>query len=338
MTRSEKIIRRVADSFVLRNLLLFLIMLSFNTGVPLALGELTWRMLGIEAILMSNSFAAFFIHNLILYRYLLQRRRYLLYILSVITLLFLSSQLYALMKLYFLNEPSHYPVRKWIALFWAEFIYYWAALCVYLAYNYYRDRERLFHIEQEKKELELKQLNEQLNPHFLFNALNNIYSNLLSQPDSGKELILKLSELMRYVLDSSKKPEVTLEEEITFIEHYISFEQERLGERCRVNYTRETHSGDATIIPLLLFTFIENAFKHGTTGIRSTAIDIAIKETAGELFMSVSNEIGPAAKTSTRTGLENTRKRLQLLYPAKHKLDIQEIPEKYIVHLNLTLS
>jgi sensor histidine kinase YesM len=335
MIKKETVIRKFADSIVLRNLAIFGILVSTNIGVPLALGQMSWKMLVIEAILMTNSYISFFIHNLVLYRYLLKKGRYILYALSVIALLVISSQLYSSMKFYFYKEPSDYSWQKWVAMFWMELVYYWAALCVYLAYTYYRDRERLFRIEQEKKELELRQLNEQLNPHFLFNALNNIYSHLLTGSSSGRELILKLSELMRYVLDSSKKSQVRLEEEIAFIEHYIAFEKERLGHRCRVHYSAAVAATDACIIPLILFTFIENAFKHGTTAMKPAEISIGIQADRKELKLVVRNEIHLASNASTHTGLENARRRLEMLYPNQYKLDITEEAGHYIVQLHL---
>jgi len=336
MTRTEKIIRRLAGNFLLRNTVLFLILLSSNTGEPLALGELTPKMLLIEAILLTNSYFSFFVHNLILYRYFIKRGRYLLYALCVIILLMISSRVYSNMRVFFYPQEVHdYTWQKWIALYWVELIYYWASLCVYLAYIYYRDRERLFQVEQEKKELELRQLNEQLNPHFLFNALNNIYSYLLTQSSSGKELILKLSELMRYVLDSSKKVQVPLDEEIAFIEHYIAFEKERLGHRCQLIYEKDASAENACIIPLILFSFIENAFKHGTTTIKPSEITIRIKTDERKLQLFVRNEIHNGNKVSTQTGLENTRRRLELLYPEQYILDIREKDSHYIVHLEL---
>jgi LytS/YehU family sensor histidine kinase len=239
------------------------------------------------------------------------------------------------MKFFFYGEKTDYPLVKWIAMFWVELIYCWGAMGVYLAYTYYRDRERLFRIEQEKKELELRQLNEQLNPHFLFNALNNIYSHLLPQPGPGKELILKLSELMRYVLDSNKKVKVPLGEEIAFIEHYIAFEQERLGKRCRVIYEKEAIADDACIIPLILFTFIENAFKHGTTVIKPSEIAIRIQTDGTQLHLFVRNEIHRKSQQSTLTGLHNAGRRLELLYPEAYRLDISETKEHYTVNLEL---
>lgn len=335
MTRTEKFIRVVAGNFWLRNALIFMLLVSSNTGVPLALGQLSPRILLIEAILMTNSYGSFLLHNLVLYRYLLKRRRYLLYILSLFSLLLLSSQFYALMKDYFYGESSDYPLVKWIAMFWVEAIYYWGALGVYLAYTYYRDRERLFQVEQQKKELELQQLNEQLNPHFLFNALNNIYSHLLTQSGQGKELILKLSELMRYVLDSNKKVQVPLTEEIAFIEHYLAFEQERLGYRCQLHYEKTGIMEDTCIIPLILFTFIENAFKHGTSVIKHSEISIRIQAEEQLLRLFVRNEIHRKNKASTHTGLQNTRRRLELLYPDQYRLDIEETNNHYTVNLEL---
>lgn len=335
MTRTEKIIRKIAGSFLLRNLIIFLLLLSSNTGIPLALGQMTPKVMLIEAILLTNSYGSFLLHNMVLYRYLLKPGRYILYALSVVALLMISSQLYSGMKLLLYHEETHYPWQKWIAMYWVELIYYWSSLCVYLAYIYYRDRERLFQVEQEKKELELRQLNEQLNPHFLFNALNNIYSHLLTQSGPGKELILKLSELMRYVLDSSKKSQVVLHEEVGFIEHYIAFEKERLGDRCTVVYKKDIRSEEACIIPLILFSFVENAFKHGTATMRASEIQITINADKDQLHIFVCNAVHKTDKASTHTGLENTRRRLELLYPGQHELEIRNEAGTYSVNLKL---
>lgn len=334
MKITERVIRALTRSFLLRNTLIYILLVSSNVGVPLALGQLNLRMLGIEAILMTNSYMSFLVHNLVLYPYLIRKRRYILYIFSVILMLLLSSQSYAAMKLYFYGEPSDYPVVKWIAMFWVELIYVWGSLGVYLAFLYYRDRERLFQIEQEKKELELRQLNEQLNPHFLFNALNNIYSHLLPQTGSGKELVLKLSELMRYVLDSSRKSQVKLTEEVAFIEHFMAFEQERLGKRCLVRYEQSGVTERQCVVPLILFTFIENAFKHGTTRIKPSEIDISIRVSGNTMTLFVCNEIHKS-NVSTHTGLYNAQRRLELLYPGTHQLQIVETTEHYTLTLVL---
>lgn len=335
MTRTEKIIRNIAGCFLLRNLFLFGILVSINTGMPLALGHLTFKELLIETILLTNSYFAFLVHNLVLYRYLLKQRRYVLYAIAVLSLLFLTSRTYSGTRYLLYGEASNYPWQKWVAMYWVELIFYWAGLSVYLAYIYYRDRERLFQVEQEKKELELQQLNEQLNPHFLFNALNNIYSHLLTESSSGKELILKLSELMRYVLDSSKKKQVLLEEEIAFVEHYIAFQKERLGNRCQVYFDKNSLEKDVCVIPLVLFNFIENAFKYGTTTIKPTEIDIRIRVKEKQLELFVRNEIHTSAKASTYTGLENTRRRLELLYPGQYVLDISEDDGHFMITLKL---
>jgi two-component system LytT family sensor kinase len=335
MNRTEKIIRHIAGSFLLRNLILFILVLSINISVTLALGQMTPKTMLIEAILLTNSYGSFLFHNLVLYRYLLKPGRYVIYAISVIALLMVSSRIYHGMKWILYHEPSDFPWQKWVAMYWVELMYYWASLCVYLAYIYYRDRERLFRVEQEKKELELRQLNEQLNPHFLFNALNNIYSYLLTQSTAGRELILKLSELMRYVLDSSKKSQASLEEEIDFIEHYIAFEKERLGDRCTVEYKKKIDTEEACIIPLILFTFIENAFKHGTASMRPSRIQIEIHADKSKLHIFVCNAIHKAGNASTHTGLENTRRRLELLYPGQYELDIRNESGNYSVNLKL---
>lgn len=220
-------------------------------------------------------------------------------------------------------------------IYWADIIYIYISLGVYLAFKYFKERTLILQAENMQKELELKQLNEQLNPHFLFNALNNIYSHLLHESDNGKELILKLSELMRYVLDSSKKLTVSLADEIRFIENYIAFEKERLGGRCNVDCRIEVTSTRFNIVPLILFNFIENAFKHGTTSIKRSDISISIRADDSSLNLFIENTIFNYQHQSTNTGLDNAKRRLELLYPEKYKLDIIEDNGKYTVRVEI---
>jgi sensor histidine kinase YesM len=333
----NRIIRAVLDNFYLRNLFVLLVLASMKMGGKAAMKDVPPWIIFIEVIFLLPTYATFLIHNLVLYKKLFLRKKYVLYFLSVILMVFMYRNLELLMLRKMAGFTPDF-LKGYFILYWVDFVYVYVALAVYLAFTYSRERERLLQIENEKKELELKQLNQQLNPHFLFNALNNIYSYLLLAKGNGQELILKLSELMRYILDSSKKEYVTLHEEIRFIEHFIAFEKERLGERCTVEYCKKIDNSELTIVPLILFSFIENAFKHGTAAIGHSDIKISISTKAGQLNLQVINSIRRNGNATTQIGLINTQRRLDLLYPEKHELDIQHTPDTYAVSLKIKLD
>jgi len=208
-------------------------------------------------------------------------------------------------------------------------------LGLYFIVKYILDRERFYKASMDAKDLEMELLKGQLNPHFLFNSLNNIYSHLVTGSANGQELILKLSELMRYILDSNKKQFVGLSEEIKFIENYIAFERERLGDRCEIIYNAQLHDGNARIAPLILFSFIENAFKHGTLSIQRSTIELSIISNEKYIELCVSNPIYTSTPTSTKIGMQNTVRRLELLYPERHELNVNNTGEKYSVNFKL---
>jgi LytS/YehU family sensor histidine kinase len=222
-------------------------------------------------------------------------------------------------------------------IYWANIIYIYISLGVYLAFKHFNERARLLQIANTQRELELKQLTEQLNPHFLFNALNNIYSHQISSSPGAGELILKLSELMRYILDSSKKKIVPLNEEISFIEHYIAFEIERLGARCNLQYQKEIRAAHFNIVPLILFNFIENAFKHGTKSIHCSNILIRVTADENLLQLIVSNSVSNSQPhgMAAGIGMDNTKRRLELLYPGAHELDICSQADQFSVTLEI---
>jgi LytS/YehU family sensor histidine kinase len=174
-----------------------------------------------------------------------------------------------------------------------------------------------------KKESELNQLKAQLYPHFLFNALNNIYGYTLSGNKYGNELILKLSDLMRFILDVGTKELIPLENELQFIENYMAFEKERLGKRCLLNYRKDVSYYKREITPLLLFPFIENAFKYGANSIQPTEINILLIDNSTEFRMIIRNGILNKNTASTKLGLYNSKRRLELIYPKKHELNIK---------------
>ena len=194
--------------------------------------------------------------------------------------------------------------------------------------------------EQLQKEMELNYLKAQVNPHFLFNSLNSIYSLSREQSLETPDLVMQLSELMRYQLESSKKETVLLKEELEFIENYLLLEEKRLSKRCTVEFLIEGDLSRLKISPMLLIPFVENAIKHGaqSTNEQST-IDISVSIKSSTLHFCVINSKPTMVSASKRKGmgLENVRRRLNLLYPNSHLLEIDDKEKVYHVNLSIDL-
>jgi LytS/YehU family sensor histidine kinase len=145
---------------------------------------------------------------------------------------------------------------------------------------------------------------------------------------------------MRYQVENSTKEFIPVEDEIDFISSYVELEKERVGYRSEINYTHHTDNSNYRIAPMLLITFIENAFKHGACSIEKCFVDIDINIVQGTLHMHIRNSI-PAKKkkvVSTKIGLKNTIESLKIIYPHKHQLESFANGEEYVVNLKIELS
>ncbi len=195
--------------------------------------------------------------------------------------------------------------------------------------------------EKLQKGMELNYLKAQVNPHFLFNSLNSIYALSRQQSPETQDLVMQLSELMRYQLESSKKDTVLLKEELEFIENYLLLEEKRLSKRCDVEFLIEGDLLNLRIAPMLLIPFVENAVKHGaqSTNEQST-IDVSISIKNSTLHFVVVNSKPSAVSESKRhgMGLENVKRRLDLLYLKAHKLEIEDKEDIYRINLTIDLS
>jgi len=194
--------------------------------------------------------------------------------------------------------------------------------------------------QEEKKRAELSYLKSQVNPHFLFNTLNGIYSLALDEPDKTPDAIVKLSELMRYVIADISKDFVPLQNEIQHLQNYIELQRLRLGETVEVNFDISGVSAEHRIAPLILIPFVENAFKYGIMHDAISVIDLYLRVAGNELRFQIQNKIEPElnAMIQNGTGLENVRKRLELTYPAGFDLSIQDNRKDFTVALTLKLN
>lgn len=215
-------------------------------------------------------------------------------------------------------------------------------LTPFLLLHLYTEQKKKVAAQLAMNQMELKVLQSQLNPHFLFNTFNNIYGISLHHPSGVPDLILQVSKLMRYQLESHTRQWVNLGDELSFIEGYIALEEERLGTRCAISYEyiNETANASSFIAPLLLIAYIENAFKHGTGGVDGSFVNIDIFVANDLINMRIINSIPPGRNKSDNfmgIGLKNAKHRLNLLYDGKYKLDINSNSDAYSVNLVLPL-
>lgn len=191
----------------------------------------------------------------------------------------------------------------------------------------------------EQREGELRALQSQISPHFLFNTLNNLYGLSITDHEKLPPLLLRLSDLLRYSVYEAKDLYVPLNEELNYIRHYIEFEKLRIGDRLQLDMTIEdTFPPEARIAPMLLIVFVENAFKHSkNTTDAIIRIDLTMRSWGKSLLFSVKNSRQTAENEDTNggVGLENVRRRLGLLYPGKYDLTIAEEEHSYLVLLQL---
>ena len=194
-------------------------------------------------------------------------------------------------------------------------------------------------LERERNEMELRFLRSQINPHFLFNSLNNIYSMVYTNDKNAPDSILILSEMLRYVTDESKQSHILLRDEIKYIENYIRFQQFSYENSLNLSFEKDVESERVYISPMLLEPFVENSFKYSDLGSRKDAyLRVSLKTRGNKLYFSTSNTKGPKKKGKTEregVGIKNVEKRLQLLYPTTHKLDIEETDNTFTIKLEL---
>ncbi|AWM31445.1 sensor histidine kinase [Hymenobacter nivis] len=208
--------------------------------------------------------------------------------------------------------------------------------------NEAQGRERL---EQQRVLSELASLKAQINPHFFFNTLNNIYALTLLDGEQARAAIHRLSRMMRYVLYDTAAGPTLLSQEVAFIQDYITLMQLRLTDRVTVEFAPPAPLRDVPLAPMLLLPFVENAFKHGAAASHTSRIVVALRQpTPHTLALEVRNTLLPTPTTdlagSNGIGLANTRRRLELLYPGRYDLRVTERTptNEYLVELALTVE
>ena len=211
--------------------------------------------------------------------------------------------------------------------------------------EWFKKENQLKEIENQKRMAELSYLKAQINPHFFFNTLNGIYALARQKSDKTADIIMNLSVIMRYIIYDARSSKVTLTEELKHIDNYIDLQKIRLPDHVKIRFEVHGNPQHIMIEPLLFSAFVENAFKHGIDYSEQNTISIIIDILDEELKFTVSNPIAPLSrkelsyhKADSGVGLENIRKRLELLYPDKHVLKISKTDQNYMVELILKMK
>ena len=193
--------------------------------------------------------------------------------------------------------------------------------------------------ENERLKSELSFLRSQISPHFMFNVLNSIVSLSRRKPEMVEPVVIKLSELMRYMIYETSDSKVSIDKEFSYLESYIELQRLRFGNDIKIDFKHNLSSSPSSIEPMLLIPFVENAFKHGVGMVQNPSIDIELNDDKKSLFFSVRNQVSKQnleiKDESSGIGLANVRRRLELLYPDQHELKIDEKEDSYLVELTI---
>lgn len=274
---------------------------------------------------------------------LLEKGRYIWYGFLVLALVAFGSGFYILLfgkwidyiftGYYFIAYYSFWDISIYFA------VYITLTSLLHLARGWFRLQE----LENEKTETELKALRSQINPHFLFNSLNSIYSLARKKSELVPEKVVQLSDLMRHVIYESDADAIPLEKEIEMIKNYIELQNLRTPESEKIKLQVRGDLKGKKIAPLLFLPFVENSFKHGLKGGDNNAfVRISIQFQGNSLLFDIENSKGKSTSVQDEKyrgiGIENVRKRLELIYPGKYSLNILDREETFRVTLKLKLK
>lgn len=209
-------------------------------------------------------------------------------------------------------------------------------LPIILAIQWFKQNNAITSLEKEKIQTELDLLKQQINPHFFFNTLNNLYALSLTKSEKTPEMIMRLSELMRYVIYKGKERQVSIAQEVQYIEDYIHLQHLRLHKNIKLKFDKEIEDDSLMIPPLLLIILVENAYKHGVEPAEvETFLNIHLLSTGKSLTFICENSFEPQKQNKKGIGLDNLKRRLELLFPEKHQLLIENDQRVYRVKLKI---
>jgi LytS/YehU family sensor histidine kinase len=317
------------------------------------------NILKFEPVLMTLVFnicfaAAVYINLLILIPYLFKKQRFFLYVLSLFVIISASAFFIDFLLVYPLNSfvQGEKYFEELTFMVWVNFAFFtliYVGITTFLSMTrelilLQKISSKFQSIEREKLEAELKALKSQINPHFLFNTLNNLYSLTLDKSDKAPNLVLKLSDMMRYILYECNDRYVFVDKELDFIKNYLELQRIRLDEAIPVSINVKGSASQNKIAPLLFEPLIENAFKHGAYGKKNNGfVNILFNfEEKDKMELLIENRFDNKWQNEVEErkgiGIKNVTRRLELLYPDKHDLKISRQDDLFKVVLQIDLS
>lgn len=305
-----------------------------------------WQWTAFEGAVLPIKIASTYIIAYGLMPQFLYKKLYGQFFVSVFLVVLLFGSILYLVSAYFtvpiiLGETEHYSIAKFI--YKGLELLYIASLVLGIKFfqNYLHEQQRNQTLAQQKVEAELQYLKNQTQPHFLFNTLNNIYGMMLSNDKNAPDYMVKLSELLSYMLYDCNSKTIALSKEIEMLDSFIGLERLRYQRKLTFNYTKTNLSSYLKIAPLLLIPIVENAFKHGPAKEEGESfIDIQVETQNKILYFSVENSYHAQVSNpniQSGIGLENIKKRLEILYPDKHTFTIKR-ETTFMVSLMIELS
>lgn len=261
------------------------------------------------------------------------------YLLALLGLIISFSTIQLFMKEWLIPPDLN---RHHLDLFWAFIpVSFLTAISTGYGFIVYLLQQEKTRQEEQRERLqsEVSFLRSQISPHFIFNILNSIVYLIRSKSALAEPVIIKLSELMRYMLYESGDTQVPLDKEVDYLKNYVELQKIRFEEDIEIKLNIEGQANAQVIEPMLMIPFVENAFKHGVGMVASPVIDIRLQFNLNELNFSVRNKTGPETSedkdSNSGIGLRNVKRRLELLYPGKHQLELNETGGWFEVKLNL---
>jgi len=344
----------------LRNLLLHLFFWAFLIALPILLGPNTnsnnpeeirrsyfWIFYMTSFTVINIPF--FYFNTEILLPKLLRAKGVIIYLLTltgaIVFMLWVHEELFHWAYSHFIHQDGQNgggggPRRGALMRMIFQLLFYAAIGTSYrLISDGMKEDERTKEQENERLKSELSFLRSQISPHFMFNVLNSVVSLSRRKPEMVEPVVVKLSELMRYMIYETNDSIVPISKELVYLDSYIDLQKIRFGDDIKIDFAHELGPKTSHIEPMLLIPFVENAFKHGVGFIENPTIEIELKDSATELYFRVANKKGTTMNEtkdeSSGIGLANVKRRLELLYPTNHQLEVKDSGSDFTITLTI---
>lgn len=343
-------LKKIANNRILRHVVFWIAIVVFLSIPYCTKGGMCFQY-SMETLLLVPAwiFFVYILIYLLIPKFLIKKKYFAFFILFILStavtmMMWRMIQFYISQEIFYADSEERWE-------FWSFLYFFYGLISVYvvagiaatikLVRQALKTNKQNQLLVQEKLEAELKLLKSQIHPHFLFNTLNNLYALALDNSEKSAEGILKLSGLLHYMLYDCNAPLVLLKKEIKLIEDYISLEKLRYSKRLKVQFDIVGTTDNKMIPPMIILPFVENAFKHGTSKhLQKARINITLNTENQKLILIVENSKSSGISNDESgyeegIGLNNVSRRLELLYPGNHTLNIKDDDDKFTVYLEI---